>query len=110
MTGPVEDLGTLCGYTFQEGGTYTDTYRPADIGEDGTIHAAHLTLHNAWATDEAGNWVHVLGGETYRDGWGVIAKIMFVRQGGGIVASINIVLRDAPHGGFLHDAGTCSFF
>ena len=109
MMGPVEDLGTLCGYTFQPGGYYTDTFRPGDIGEDGIIHAAHLTLHNAWATDEAGDWFRVLGGETYRDGWGVIAKIMFVRQSGGIDASISIVVRDAPSGGFIHDVGSCSF-
>ena len=109
MTGPVTDLGTLCGYTFQPGGYYTDVFRPADVGSDGIIHAAHVTLHGAWATNSAGDWFHVVGGEKYVDGWGLTSKIMFVSQSGGIVASINFVIRDSPNGGFLRDLGTCSF-
>lgn len=112
MQGPATDVGTLCGYTFQSG-YFTDVFRTADvtIGPDGSpyIPAAHVTLHDVWATDAAGAWVHVVGGEKYVDGWGLTSKIMFVSQGGGIVASINIVTRDSPHGGFIHDIGSCSF-
>lgn len=109
---PATALGSLCGYTFKSG-DFTDTFRTADVTLDQYgnpyIPAAHLTLHNVWATDAAGDRFHVVGGEKYVDGWGLTSKIMFVSQGGGIVASINIVTRDSPNGGFLHDIGTCSF-
>jgi hypothetical protein len=106
---PAEALGSLCGYTFLPGGYITDVYRPGDIGPDGIIHSAHLTLHNVWAVRDGLSY-RVFGMEAYTDLWGATAKLMFVGQDGGLAAMVNIVTRDAPNGGFLRDLGTCSWF
>jgi hypothetical protein len=105
---PADALGTLCGFTFQPGGYFTDMYRPGDIGSDGIIHSAHLTLHGVSAVQD-GVTYRVLGMEAYTDSWGATAKLLFVGPHG-IVATINIVARNSPNGGFLHDIGSCSWF
>ncbi len=73
--------------------------------------AAHVTVNHAWANDEAGASYHVVGAETYNDPGGrFTSKLMFVRPGGGIADSVNVVYRMSPNGHeFGFDQGTCAF-
>jgi hypothetical protein len=73
--------------------------------------AAHITIVGGRAIGELdGLPYRVVGSETYNDAAGrLTAKIAFVRFGGGIADSVNIVLRDDPNGGFAFDFGSCGF-
>jgi len=103
---PASDLGTVeCSghtYTFASGNIIW-------IGRD--FSAAHFSAIDVLATDEVLTPYHVVGGETYSDAGGRLTiKMMFVRQGGGVADSINVVLRAYPAGtGFFFDQGTCVY-
>lgn len=94
-------------------GDHTYTFTSGDflvVARDPSL-AAHLTARHVWATD-GDETFRVVGAETYSDPAGrLTAKIMFVRSGGGIADSINIVLRDDKDGNMLvgFSRGTCGF-
>jgi hypothetical protein len=98
----------LCGYTFATG-TISVVYRAADFDpETGAIAAAHVSLHDVWAT-RAKQDFHVLGSETYSDVAGRLTeKLFFVAPGGGLADSINVVFRlwadGSVHFGFERDS------
>lgn len=85
---PATDLnaeGPLCGYTFTSGDVSV-------VGRDVST-GAHVTLHNVFA-EQGGASFKVVGSETYNDLKGHLTmKIMFVRMGGGIADSLNVVFR-----------------
>ena len=103
-----------CGYGLTIGcGDHTYTFTSGDflvVARDPSL-AAHLTASHVWATD-GNETFRVVGAETYSEPAGrLTAKIMFVRSGGGIADSINIVLRDDKDGNMLvgFSRGTCGF-
>jgi hypothetical protein len=97
MTYPASLIGSICGYTPQSG-TITEVFRNANV-VDGVVEASHATLHDIWATNEAGAWFHMVGSETYNDLKGHLTlKVVFVAKGGGVADTINVVFRSNPDG------------
>jgi hypothetical protein len=104
----LNDGGPLCGYRFT-GGTISVVFRAADFDpQTGAIAAAHVLLHDAWAT-RAEQEFRALGSETYSDVAGRLTeKLFFVAPDGGLADSVNIVFRTwadgSWHFGFERDS------
>ena len=95
----------VCGprtYTFTSGWFFM-------VARDPSL-AAHMTLKDVRAVDQDGQSYRAVGAETYNDPAGrIVSKVMFIRQGGGIVDSVNIVAQDDPNRYPYFSFGTCGF-
>jgi hypothetical protein len=92
--------------------TYTATAGSfAVVTRDPSL-AAHITASGVWVEDQSGAAYSVLGAESYNDPAGrLTSKLMIVDRAGGIVDSINVVLRYDRAGTLLVglDLRTCGF-